>query len=372
MFDIGYKVLYLEKNTWQKVFVAKRDDVDGLGIDKNKIDKITRTIRLRPKTLDIDKQLLVINKLQGFVASAQPNYIIYQHILKDIPDMLIPNNAIRISDFLGYCKFGKEVVNIVRSSELSGNIDAGLESVYGYLEQQKENTKGLESSFRKNKIIFLLLVFVFTIIPNSLAKTIVEIQTKISIQTNILTDVIFWLAENGSTLLIIISVAVLFFTIQSKNIQLFLKNKQNIKAINNYVKLKEVISFLIIFKLLHKEGLDFKKNLQIINQSQQTDTTQQIYQSVVNGHNLSSTIEKSNFPKDFKLAFTGFEQNTNLKLQINILERLMTMFSQTLKAKNKKLTTWLDLLSTIFIGLLIMLLMFGFLIPIMSSISSAI
>ena len=372
MFEFGHKVRYLDKGKWRSVFMSKNTDVNTLGINKNKIDKITKTLRVKPKMLDIDTQLIVINKLQGFVASGQPNAIIYQNLLKNMPDIKIVNDAVRISDFLKSCQFSKEVVNIVQSSELSGNIDVGLESVYDYLEKQKTVSKNLQSSLKKNTILLILILLAFVFVPSSVVEMMTNMQSKLPIETNAVTDIIFWLNEYGPILLLVTSAVVLLLITNNKKIKLLISNNSNIKTIRDYTKLKETIDFLIIFKLLHKEGLDFKQSLNIIAQTQNNTTTTFIYNKIINGNNLSQAINQSDLPEDLKSTFFGFEQNTNLTLRIDILDRLINMFTRMLKTKHDALATTFDLLTTLLITSFIFLMMFGYLVPIMNSIGGAI
>lgn len=371
MFEIGYKIKYLTNNNqWRSVFVPKNVNIDTLGININKIDTTTKTIRLKPTKLDIDTQLIVINKLQGLVLSGLPFNVIYKNILKDIPNIKIPNEHMRISDFLKLCKFSSEVVSIAKSSELSGNIDAGLEYIYDYLKIQKNNSKKLKASFKKNIIITIVTIFALALIPSYLVDILINLQGQLTISTNFMTSIIFWLAKYGLVMLITISILVLFLT-NNNSIKSF-ASKNKIKFMQDYGKLKESISFLIVFKLLHNEGLDFKSSLQVINKTQNTKTTNNIYQKINRGNNLSTAIKLSDFPEELRLAFFGFEQNINLRLQISILDRLISMFSEMLETKNNNIANIFDILTTLLMGGFILLLMFGFLIPIMSSMGQSI
>ena len=373
MIEIGYKVHYFEKNRWQQLFVAgnNKPDIDKF-IHSSQISKISRSARFKQSKIDINTQIILLNKLKGYIVSGVATSDIFKQILTDLPQFKsdILNFNIKISDFLSLCKFNADVVNIVRSAELAGAIGAGLDAAYNYINTKKQQEKGIKTTFKQNAIVLIFTISGLLIAPSFFITTLLNIQASVNIKTNFATDILFFIANYNYIFFIVLTASFIFIAIYKDKIKQVLAQIKIIDKIQDYFKSKDAINFLIVFSLLYKEGLDFLKIFNTINQNTNKQTTILIAQKLAQGISLSQAIKESDYPSWFRQAFAGFEKNTDKKVQLEILEKLIEVAIDDVNNKNELIISMIGGVIQLLILATIALIVIGYMLPIMSATSN--
>ncbi len=372
MIEIGYKVHYFDKNRWQKLFVAGSKDNIAKIIQESKISKISKSARFKQSKTDINTQIILLNKLKGYIASGVSTSDIFKQILDDLPQFKtsIANFNIKISDFLALCKFNVDIVNIVRSAELAGAIGAGLDAAYHYINTKKQQEKGIKNTLKQNTVVLILTISGLLIAPSFFITTLLDIQSSVSIKTNFATDILFFIANYNYIFFIVLTASFIFIAIYKDKIKQMLAQVKIFDKIQDYFKGNEAINFLIVFSLLYKEGLDFLKIFNTINHSSKKQTTIAIAQKLAQGVSLSQAIRESDYPKWFKQSFVGFEKNTNKKIQLDILAKLIEIAIEDINNKNEQIIVIIGGVVQLLILATIALIIFGYMLPIMSATSN--
>ena len=370
MFEFGYQIIYFNNNKWQKLFVKDINNLQTLGIDKNKVSKMVKTFRLKKQNMAIDNQIMLLNKIRGLIASGTNINTNLYNLIDDYPELKktipISLNA-KISDFLEYALFYKEIVIITKLSELVGNINNGLDAAYSYLIIKKNSDKNIKKTISSHILVFFAVLLMLFLAPAYFANTLIKLQADIPLEINQMTNVLFFIANYNVYIISLIIFVATIFIFSKDYIITTLANIPPISTLNTYYKSKEAITFMLTFRLLYAENLDFVAILKNIAAQNKSTTIKNISAKIAKGISLSQAVKESDYPKWFKSSFIGFEKNTSKAIQLETLDKLIEVLIEQVNNINDKFINTIKGLVQLMILLTVALIVTGFILPIMSA-----
>lgn len=190
--------------------------------------------------------------------------------------------------------FPKLLVNMVKTSELTGNLTGVLDDMAQYYKGVEENRKQIVSAMTYPSVIFVFAIIVMTFIILNIVPSFVSMYSEMGSELPIITQIIINLSDflQGNILYVILVVisVVIILVVMYKNITPFRYGVQwftmHIPVVKNMIMYSEVIMFTKTFASLINYDVFITDSMEILGKI----TNNEIYKMLIRDAvtNLSS------------------------------------------------------------------------------------
>jgi len=286
-----------------------------------------------------------------------------------------------ISDSFKYTnKFSKFFVSMIKSGEISGNLDEVMIKMYEYYEKEHKLKSKMINIMIYPIILIIVSIFVILFMLIAIVPNYQNIFTSNGTDPPFITSVLI----NTSTfirkkyLVIIIFTMLLTFLLvykinTSQKIKILIEQIQlKIPIINNITKLAMTSKFSRSFYILNKSGVDIRESIEISSQvienhilSKQIINTKE---SISKGNSISKSLSLVDiFPKLFLTMITIGEETGRLDESLSSINKF---YEQELENKIEQGMKIFEQAITICIAIVIGVIVFAMFSPMFDAISS--
>lgn len=199
--------------------------------------------------------------------------------------------------------FPKLLINMVKTSELTGNLTGVLDDMADYYKVSDENRKQIISALTYPAVIFVLAIAVLTYIIIYVVPEFTDMYTQIGSELPPITQIIIslsdFLANNILLVFIVIISIFIILTILYKNVIKFKKIVQvsmmHIPVVKNIVIYNEIIMFTKTFASLINYDVFITDSMEILGKITNNEVYKEIIRSAVdnlsNGNGVSPAFK---------------------------------------------------------------------------------
>lgn len=270
-------------------------------------------------------------------------------------------------------KFPKLLVNMVKTSELTGDLTSVLDDMAEYYTSKEETKKTMISAMTYPVIVILIAICVVVFILTSIVPKFVDMYSandaKIPALTQAIMSISNFLTQHYIILILIIGGIVGTFVFLFKHVQTFRKNTQivmmHVPVLSKIIIYNEVYNFTKTFASLLNHGVFITDSMEILAKI----TNNEVYKELINrtiinlnkGANISDSFKGSwAFPvAAYEMIVTG--ESTG---QLGLMMEKVANYYQTLH-KNivKQLQSLLEPMMIVFLAVIVGIILLSVMMP---------
>ena len=270
-------------------------------------------------------------------------------------------------------KFPKLLVNMVKTSELTGDLTSVLDDMAEYYTSKEENKKTMISAMTYPVIVIIIAICVVIFILTSIVPKFVDMYSandaKIPALTQAIMNISNFLTQHYIILILIIGGIVGTFILLFKHVQAFRKNAQivmmHVPVLSKIIIYNEVYNFTKTFASLLNHGVFITDSMEILAKI----TNNEVYKELINrtiinlnkGANISDSFKGSwAFPvAAYEMIVTG--ESTG---QLGLMMEKVANYYQTLH-KNivKQLQSLLEPMMIVFLAVIVGIILLSVMMP---------
>jgi len=269
-------------------------------------------------------------------------------------------------------------IEIIKISETSGNLVNAFDKLANDLQKEKEIKSEIISSLIYPSIILfaslVVITLVVTFVVPRLYNLVQQLNTQLPFYSKIILETGKFIGDNikyffiGLFLVLIFFILLVLSNIGKKIIFLFLLK---IPIIKNVILIINLRSFCFVLGSLIKNGISLSKSLYLtsyaLNHPRLTEATLRINEKIIQGFSFSESISQEElFPTFFSGMLAISSETGNLSEVLSILEKY---YEDEFKFYVKNLTTIIEPLMIIFVGMVVVLIAVSIVVPIYQQIS---
>lgn len=200
--------------------------------------------------------------------------------------------------------FPKLLINMLKTSELTGNLTENLDDMADYYRTSDENRKQIISAMTYPSIVLIVAVAILTFIMLYVVPSFVGIYDQLGSELPLITRIVIGISNFFSDNIIMIAVVLVFsilaFILLYKISKSFRKSIQyfimHIPVVKNIVIYKELIMFTKTFSSLIRHGVFITDSMEILKKI----TNNEIYKIIIN-----KAIDNLASGNSLSIAFKG-------------------------------------------------------------------
>ena len=270
-------------------------------------------------------------------------------------------------------KFPKLLVNMVKTSELTGDLTSVLDDMAEYYTSKEETKKTMISAMTYPVIVIIIAICVVVFILTSIVPKFVDMYSandaKIPALTQAIMNISNFLTQHYIILILIIGGIVGTFIFLFKHVQAFRKNMQivmmHVPVLSKIIIYNEVYNFTKTFASLLNHGVFITDSMEILAKI----TNNEVYKELINrtiinlnkGANISDSFKGSwAFPvAAYEMIVTG--ESTG---QLGLMMEKVANYYQTLH-KNivKQLQSLLEPMMIVFLAVIVGIILLSVMMP---------
>ena len=270
-------------------------------------------------------------------------------------------------------KFPKLLVNMVKTSELTGDLTSVLDDMAEYYTSKEETKKTMISAMTYPVIVIIIAICVVVFILTSIVPKFVDMYSandaKIPALTQAIMNISNFLTQHYIILILIIGGIVGTFILLFKHVQAFRKNAQivmmHVPVLSKIIIYNEVYNFTKTFASLLNHGVFITDSMEILAKI----TNNEVYKELINrtiinlnkGANISDSFKGSwAFPvAAYEMIVTG--ESTG---QLGLMMEKVANYYQTLH-KNivKQLQSLLEPMMIVFLAIIVGIILLSVMMP---------
>jgi len=270
-------------------------------------------------------------------------------------------------------KFPKLLVNMVKTSELTGDLTSVLDDMAEYYTSKEETKKTMISAMTYPVIVIIIAICVVVFILTSIVPKFVDMYSandaKIPALTQAIMSISNFLTQHYIILILIIGGIVGTFILLFKHVQAFRKNAQivmmHVPVLSKIIIYNEVYNFTKTFASLLNHGVFITDSMEILAKI----TNNEVYKELINrtiinlnkGANISDSFKGSwAFPvAAYEMIVTG--ESTG---QLGLMMEKVANYYQTLH-KNivKQLQSLLEPMMIVFLAIIVGIILLSVMMP---------
>lgn len=270
-------------------------------------------------------------------------------------------------------KFPKLLVNMVKTSELTGDLTSVLDDMAEYYTSKEETKKTMISAMTYPVIVIIIAICVVVFILTSIVPKFVDMYSandaKIPALTQAIMSISNFLTQHYIILILIIGGIVGTFIFLFKHVQAFRKNAQivmmHVPVLSKIIIYNEVYNFTKTFASLLNHGVFITDSMEILAKI----TNNEVYKELINrtiinlnkGANISDSFKGSwAFPvAAYEMIVTG--ESTG---QLGLMMEKVANYYQTLH-KNivKQLQSLLEPMMIVFLAVIVGIILLSVMMP---------
>lgn len=270
-------------------------------------------------------------------------------------------------------KFPKLLVNMVKTSELTGDLTSVLDDMAEYYTSKEETKKTMISAMTYPVIVIIIAICVVVFILTSIVPKFVDMYSandaKIPALTQAIMNISNFLTQHYIILILIIGGIVGTFILLFKHVQAFRKNAQivmmHVPVLSKIIIYNEVYNFTKTFASLLNHGVFITDSMEILAKI----TNNEVYKELINrtiinlnkGANISDSFKESwAFPvAAYEMIVTG--ESTG---QLGLMMEKVANYYQTLH-KNivKQLQSLLEPMMIVFLAVIVGIILLSVMMP---------
>jgi len=270
-------------------------------------------------------------------------------------------------------KFPKLLVNMVKTSELTGDLTSVLDDMAEYYTSKEETKKTMISAMTYPVIVIIIAICVVVFILTSIVPKFVDMYSandaKIPALTQAIMNISNFLTQHYIILILIIGGIVGTFILLFKHVQAFRKNAQivmmHVPVLSKIIIYNEVYNFTKTFASLLNHGVFITDSMEILAKI----TNNEVYKELINrtiinlnkGANISDSFKDSwAFPvAAYEMIVTG--ESTG---QLGLMMEKVANYYQTLH-KNivKQLQSLLEPMMIVFLAVIVGIILLSVMMP---------
>lgn len=270
-------------------------------------------------------------------------------------------------------KFPKLLVNMVKTSELTGDLTSVLDDMAEYYTSKEETKKTMISAMTYPVIVIIIAICVVVFILTSIVPKFVDMYSandaKIPALTQAIMNISNFLTQHYIILILIIGGVIGTFILLFKHVQAFRKNAQivmmHVPVLSKIIIYNEVYNFTKTFASLLNHGVFITDSMEILAKI----TNNEVYKELINrtiinlnkGANISDSFKGSwAFPvAAYEMIVTG--ESTG---QLGLMMEKVANYYQTLH-KNivKQLQSLLEPMMIVFLAVIVGIILLSVMMP---------
>lgn len=270
-------------------------------------------------------------------------------------------------------KFPKLLVNMVKTSELTGDLTSVLDDMAEYYTSKEETKKTMISAMTYPVIVIIIAICVVVFILTSIVPKFVDMYSandaKIPALTQAIMNISNFLTQHYILLILIIGGVIGTFILLFKHVQAFRKNAQivmmHVPVLGKIIIYNEVYNFTKTFASLLNHGVFITDSMEILAKI----TNNEVYKELINrtiinlnkGANISDSFKGSwAFPvAAYEMIVTG--ESTG---QLGLMMEKVANYYQTLH-KNivKQLQSLLEPMMIVFLAIIVGIILLSVMMP---------
>lgn len=270
-------------------------------------------------------------------------------------------------------KFPKLLVNMVKTSELTGDLTSVLDDMAEYYTSKEETKKTMISAMTYPVIVIIIAICVVVFILTSIVPKFVDMYSandaKIPALTQAIMNISNFLTQHYILLILIIGGVIGTFILLFKHVQAFRKNAQivmmHVPVLSKIIIYNEVYNFTKTFASLLNHGVFITDSMEILAKI----TNNEVYKELINrtiinlnkGANISDSFKGSwAFPvAAYEMIVTG--ESTG---QLGLMMEKVANYYQTLH-KNivKQLQSLLEPMMIVFLAIIVGIILLSVMMP---------
>lgn len=270
-------------------------------------------------------------------------------------------------------KFPKLLVNMVKTSELTGDLTSVLDDMAEYYTSKEETKKTMISAMTYPVIVIIIAICVVVFILTSIVPKFVDMYSandaKIPALTQAIMNISNFLTQHYMILILIIGGVIGTFILLFKHVQAFRKNAQivmmHVPVLSKIIIYNEVYNFTKTFASLLNHGVFITDSMEILAKI----TNNEVYKELINrtiinlnkGANISDSFKGSwAFPvAAYEMIVTG--ESTG---QLGLMMEKVANYYQTLH-KNivKQLQSLLEPMMIVFLAVIVGIILLSVMMP---------
>lgn len=270
-------------------------------------------------------------------------------------------------------KFPKLLVNMVKTSELTGDLTSVLDDMAEYYTSKEETKKTMISAMTYPVIVIIIAICVVVFILTTIVPKFVDMYSANDAEIPVLTQTIMgisgFLTHHYIVLIILIVVIIGVFVFLYKHVQAFRKNVQiimmHIPIMSKIIIYNEVYNFTKTFASLLNHGVFITDSMEILAKI----TNNEVYKELINktiinlnkGANISDSFKGSwAFPvAAYEMIVTG-ESTGQLGL---MMEKVANYYQSLHKNLVKQLQSLIEPMMIVFLALIVGTILLAVMLP---------
>lgn len=270
-------------------------------------------------------------------------------------------------------KFPKLLVNMVKTSELTGDLTSVLDDMAEYYTSKEETKKTMISAMTYPVIVIIIAICVVIFILTSIVPKFVDMYSandaKIPALTQAIMNISNFLTQHYIILILIIGGIVGTFILLFKHVQAFRKNAQivmmHVPVLSKIIIYNEVYNFTKTFASLLNHGVFITDSMEILAKI----TNNEVYKELINrtiinlnkGANISDSFKGSwAFPvAAYEMIVTG-EPTGQLGL---MMEKVANYYQTLHKNIVKQLQSLLEPMMIVFLAVIVGIILLSVMMP---------
>lgn len=270
-------------------------------------------------------------------------------------------------------KFPKLLVNMVKTSELTGDLTSVLDDMAEYYTSKEETKKTMISAMTYPVIVIIIAICVVVFILTSIVPKFVDMYSandaKIPALTQAIMNISNFLTQHYIILILIIGGIVGTFILLFKHVQAFRKNAQivmmHVPVLSKIIIYNEVYNFTKTFASLLNHGVFITDSMEILAKI----TNNEVYKELINrtiinlnkGANISDSFKGSwAFPvAAYEMIVTG-ESTGQLGL---MMEKVANYYQILHKNIVKQLQSLLEPMMIVFLAVIVGIILLSVMMP---------
>lgn len=269
--------------------------------------------------------------------------------------------------------FPKLLINMVKTSELTGNLTGVLDDMSNYYKTSDENRKQIISAMTYPAVIFIVamvvLVYIMLYVVPQFVDMYAEMGSKLPFITEIIMNISSFLSTNIIFVLLTFMALIIIFVIMYKNINSFKYAVQwilmHIPVVKNIIIYKEVIMFTKTFASLINYDVFITDSMEILGKV----TDNEIYKLLIrdsvinlsNGNGISKAFENQwAFPEiAYEMLVTG-ERTGKLG---QMMEKVSEYYSNEQKNLVTQLKSLIEPVMIVFLACIVGVILLAVIVP---------
>ena len=270
-------------------------------------------------------------------------------------------------------KFPKLLVNMVKTSELTGDLTSVLDDMAEYYTSKEETKKTMISAMTYPVIVIIIAICVVVFILTSIVPKFVDMYSandaKIPALTQAIMNISNFLTQHYIILILIIGGVIGTFILLFKHVQAFRKNAQivmmHVPVLSKIIIYNEVYNFTKTFASLLNHGVFITDSMEILAKI----TNNEVYKELINrtiinlnkGANISDSFKGS---WAFPVAAYGMIVTGESTGQLGLMMEKVANYYQTLH-KNivKQLQSLLEPMMIVFLAIIVGIILLSVMMP---------